>query len=667
MSENELTSLKEELLKEIRIIESKLKKEFREKLLNIEEKNNAQYKQFELLITRSQSIFDTVISQKVNLDKLNDIDTFKTKINNMLISHEIRINNSSKDIDDMKYKYDKAIKDNFFVPGFIGPNCQYKNISEYLSINIEDMSKIKTEKEILKKDMKEYKKKIDDILKTVVNLVDSSNAKNIQYTNKKSEELKESLYNFSSKVNDKIAEISSNVTSLQKNNDEYYEKFMKEFENYYDKKKIDDMINIKFRELNSIVNDCLTQNETIGENIKKQNEEFQSVNKVLNRKIAQLDFNIKELGGTMKECRTKILKINRLLGGNKVTNAITLDQNIENTSSTNKNIYYSPSMKSKTIDEENEHSSKKNISIKEKNNYNDIQRNSIPKTQKKNPIERNFSSELQNEKNLDRNKNNLNKKVSLSYVNFNDAKNTLSEDEDNNMKLTRFMKFDNEFEKNKVLTPNSRIKNNNINWNKNEESKNPIISKNNHNFTDKNENKIDKISSLKIKNIFNNNSQNSQRLLDSKNKKSDRERNFSAVDNIFIEKNDEFSSISNSHNLASLGYNKNNRKTSCEVYTLATKGLHKKRKITLDCVTHVKNVYPSYPINNIEDTRKVINGEIPVKIKSVFGRTVYVLYDKKEEANNKIINYKNKKCNSGLEMNLLPKARIRLSNDDDIL
>ena len=80
MSENELTSLKEELLKEIRIIESKLKKEFREKLLNIEEKNNDHYQQCELLFTRSQSIFNTVISHKVQLDKLNDIDTFKTKI-----------------------------------------------------------------------------------------------------------------------------------------------------------------------------------------------------------------------------------------------------------------------------------------------------------------------------------------------------------------------------------------------------------------------------------------------------------------------------------------------------------------------------------------------------------------------------------------------------------
>ena len=673
MSEKELTSFKEELLKEIRVVESRLKEEFVKKILDIEEKNNDHYQQCELLFTRSQSIFNTVISHKVQLDKLNDIDTFKTKINDMVISHEIRINNSLKDIEEMKYKYDKAINDNLFLPGFIGPNCQYKVISDYLRSNIEDMSKIKADKEILIKDTKEYKKKIDDIIKTVVNLVDSSSVKNIQYTNEKYDDLNELLTNYSNKFNDKIAEIRSNVSSIHKNNDEDFQKYLKEFENYYDKKEINDMINFKFKELNSIINECISQNETIGENIKKQNEEFHSGNKVFNRKIAQLNFQIKELENTMKQCRTRVLKINRLLGGNKITNAITLNKDIENSPNINKTLYYSPLVKSKTIVEENEKSPKKIINIKERNNFNDVQRNSIKKIKKKNSIERVLLKEFQSEKNIDNNKININEKNSTSIINCNDTKNTFSEDEDNILKIQFVNIPEIQIEKVKLPTPSNSSKNNdNFSWNKNEESKNPPIIKkkshNIHNYIDNVENKIDKISDLKVRNIFNNNNQNNQSLFDIKIKKPERERNLSETDNIFIEKNDEFSTINNSHNLVSLGYRKNNTKSPCEVYTLATKGLHKKRKITLDCITHIKNVYSSsYPVNTIGDSRKMINSEIPVKIKSVFGRTGYTLYDKKEEAFNKIINIRSKKFNNGLEMNLMPKGKIQLSHDDDML
>ena len=65
-----------------------------------------------------------------------NLEAFKNKVNDMLLTHEIRINNNIKDIANFSSKYDKIISENFLVPGFVGPSCQYKTLSEYIIFNI---------------------------------------------------------------------------------------------------------------------------------------------------------------------------------------------------------------------------------------------------------------------------------------------------------------------------------------------------------------------------------------------------------------------------------------------------------------------------------------------------------------------------------------------------
>jgi HAMP domain-containing protein len=169
-------------------------------------------------------------TQIINFDKINELENFRNKIDSMMISHEIRINNNIKDIQDIKFKYDRQITENLTVPGFVGPSCKYKTISSYISSNIDEISKMKIENEVYKKDNKELRKKVDDIIKTCLNLVDNTNSKFLQYVDTKTKNLEESFNMKLGGFTEKIIDFKSLIMT-QKNAKEIQSTLMEELQN----------------------------------------------------------------------------------------------------------------------------------------------------------------------------------------------------------------------------------------------------------------------------------------------------------------------------------------------------------------------------------------------------------------------------------------------------
>ena len=190
MSKEEINKFKEELLKVVNQLERKIIEDINNKKAQLNanyEKNNEKINQ---IISHNREIIESIVAEKVNCEKIQTLEKFKNKADGILITHEIRINKNNKDIDDMKTKYDKIIVDNLSVPGYIGPACQYKNIGEYIIYNISEFSKIKYEKDNLKKETKEIKLKVEGMLKKIIKLVDNSVEKFKEYTDKQIEQFR---------------------------------------------------------------------------------------------------------------------------------------------------------------------------------------------------------------------------------------------------------------------------------------------------------------------------------------------------------------------------------------------------------------------------------------------------------------------------------------------
>ena len=258
------------------------------------------------LMKKSQIIIDNYSTEKIYESKVNELESFKNKVNDMLITHEVRINNNIKEISNISNKYEKMIADNLYIPGYIGPACQYKNLSEYITYNMSEVSKLRSEKDGLKIEQKDYKSKMDNFMKQMMILNDNNLIRSKEYTNSKQKDYELLIEGKLQPLNDKVFrfyELSSQSQSK-------VEKEINIFRN-----EIEKILKIK-EELIKIIND---KEQEIKNNLETANKKI-----VMNIQDIGINKNhIKELKDKVNELNEFYTKINSSIGDiNKEINNI---------------------------------------------------------------------------------------------------------------------------------------------------------------------------------------------------------------------------------------------------------------------------------------------------------------------------------------------------------
>ena len=158
----------------------------------------------------SNNYSDILSSQaKINnrLDKLNSYESFSSKTNDQLISHEIRINNLREEYNKSVQKYDKIYLDNLELPGYIGKYSKYKNCQVFFEEVIKEINKLNSYKEKNTLDLKAYKDKLELIIKTFNTLVDNNNKSHIKYINEMNEKNNKDCKNMIDALGDRMTEM----------------------------------------------------------------------------------------------------------------------------------------------------------------------------------------------------------------------------------------------------------------------------------------------------------------------------------------------------------------------------------------------------------------------------------------------------------------------------
>jgi len=362
MSKDEIKTLKNEFYKEIKEVENKINQKLLKQFEKDEENISEYIEKFNKMFKRGESLLESMSTQIINFDKINELENFRHKIDSMMISHEIRINNAIKDIQDIKFKYDREITENLTVPGFVGPSCKYKTISNYIALNIDEISRMKIENEVLKKDSKDLRKKVDDIIKTCLNLVDNTNTKFLQYVDTKTKNLEEQLNTKLGNFNDKIIDFKSMIMT-QKNAKEIQTNLMEELQNNnYTKKEIDDKIT-----------DILNSFE---KNIKDIKMKYVNDNILVKISVEKIEKDIIEIKKNIKELKNKIKQINQIQHEIMKKNDLlmktmkynhTSEKNLNINSIQNSNYNLKINSPHKKPNEEEKQMKLKNSVIKEKN------------------------------------------------------------------------------------------------------------------------------------------------------------------------------------------------------------------------------------------------------------------------------------------------------------
>ena len=284
MNKEELVQFQEEILKTTRDIKASLMKNLDEKLKEIKSKYDYFEEYLKHITESNKSLANTVTSFQLNFDRLKEIENFKNKVDSMLITHEIRINNNNDEVSSMRIRFERALMDNLLVPGYIGPSSTYKNIGDYILHNISDLSKIKNESDVMKNMLKEIKTKSDSSLKNMLNLTETLVQRCNDYTNAQVKELKNLIYDKYKMIEEKEEEMKEIINKYQeeeRNNLSTLDAF---------KLDIMNLLDVKNSELKR------NQDELLYSEINKNNTFIENLTKnLLEDKLKVVETNIKNL------------------------------------------------------------------------------------------------------------------------------------------------------------------------------------------------------------------------------------------------------------------------------------------------------------------------------------------------------------------------------------
>ena len=216
----DLIEFKDEIFKKVRLLENRLTTEVNTKYSEMNNNYEKLDNRINFISENNDSLLEIVTAQKMNLDKITELESFKNKAEQNMIMHDIKIKSLSSDLDKIKSKYDKTISENLQVPGYVGPGCQFKTISEYITNNIYEFSKLKNDRDQMKIENIEVKNRLDNILKSTLNLIDTSVLRCQKYSDTKHQDMKNILNNKLNEFSEKNMDLRTQITKTEIQNEE---------------------------------------------------------------------------------------------------------------------------------------------------------------------------------------------------------------------------------------------------------------------------------------------------------------------------------------------------------------------------------------------------------------------------------------------------------------
>ena len=277
----ELVQLKEDISKELKKLDKKFTDLYKEKTSNISKDILTPLDKINIMLNKTEQMFQAVTEQQIKIDKITELETFKNKANDVIISHDIRIKSLIKDVENIIFKYDREISQNLTVPGFIGVSCRFKTLSEFLLYNIDEMAKLKMEKDLMKKEEKELKMRIDSILKNILNVVENSIKRANLYTDNKQKNYDELLNNKYKEFKEEIMEMRTQTITNEKFFKEELDKVTKlsnELNNL--RENIESVMDKKNSEIKSIINDLKNKVDKVNNDVKKIRKSLDNINNI---------------------------------------------------------------------------------------------------------------------------------------------------------------------------------------------------------------------------------------------------------------------------------------------------------------------------------------------------------------------------------------------------
>ena len=149
--------------------------------------------------------------QKINVEKISELEQSVSKLSNKITTHEIRINQISKEVSDFCVKYDKIFKENFNFPGLIGPFCKYKAISDFFNYVNEQITTLILFKDKTILDSDVHQKKTDSMFQNLNFKMENFTKNQINACNKIFNDAKNKVFDNIEDANQKFFDLHAEI------------------------------------------------------------------------------------------------------------------------------------------------------------------------------------------------------------------------------------------------------------------------------------------------------------------------------------------------------------------------------------------------------------------------------------------------------------------------
>ena len=293
ITQNDFIFFKNELLSDIKQIESRMLSRLKESI----DQNESQIFSMNSKLNSFQTKL-LELSTKINLDnshieRINELFSFKSNIDEKFISQEKKMKKLNDYIKDSIYSMNKLFQENIAYAGVIGPNTKFQNFHAFIDFVIENINNLNSFKDkMISLDIQNYKTKFDKMMKGYKIQLDS-------IINSSQKMIKETLIIYDNKINylinsldnkisepknfllERIGKVQENCNELNNNILSIKEELLKQFDLSKDEyeKKIENI---------SLIND---KYKSDFENINKKIEEM---NDFIKFKISNVDDKLNE-------------------------------------------------------------------------------------------------------------------------------------------------------------------------------------------------------------------------------------------------------------------------------------------------------------------------------------------------------------------------------------
>ena len=232
----ELLFFKDDILKDLKIVETTINSKYNEYQQSIKQKLKYYEDKIEQLTEKIETFANSSMQNTYLEERIDNLYKFKSKISEQVLTNEMKLDSTYKDLKDSIFKYDKLFSDSVIYPGIIGNLCKYKTFHEFMDfliINISQLNDFK-DKNIL--DLKTYKTKLDTLIQSYKLQIDNITKSMTEFTTK-------SVNECEFKIHELLKIYDEKMQNIRIENNKYFNQINEEFNKI--KKDWDKILQIK--------------------------------------------------------------------------------------------------------------------------------------------------------------------------------------------------------------------------------------------------------------------------------------------------------------------------------------------------------------------------------------------------------------------------------------